>query len=132
MEGEQWWELTFLFTGITLVSVYLGFWGLFIWVILISFRTKSRLGKLSRILIGLSIFPLFHVHHWSAETKLYTHISEIGTLPMPTFGKQIENEAITIGMTMGEVSLGLIGFYAMICAGLFLFSALWMEKKMEM
>ncbi|WP_417897106.1 hypothetical protein ABN702_12070 [Bacillus haimaensis] len=132
MDGEQWWELAFLFGGITLVSVYLGFWGLFIWVMLVSVRTKSGLGKLSQILIGLSIFPLFHVHQWSDETKLYTHISEIGVLPMPTFGSQFENETITFGMTMGEVSLGLIGFYAMICAVLFFLTASWMEKKMEM
>ncbi|MGD6833649.1 hypothetical protein ACQCT5_15875 [Sutcliffiella halmapala] len=132
MVGEQWWELAYLFAGITLVSVYLGFLGLFIWVLLISVRTKSGLGRLSQILIVLSIFPIFFVHQWSAETQLYTRISEIGKLPMPTFGAQFENDTITLGMTMGEVSLGLISFYAMICAGLILFSAIWMEKKMEM
>lgn len=132
MDGEKWWELAFLFAGITLVSVYLGFWGLFIWVIYVSVRSKSFLGKLSKILIGLSIFPLFHIHQWSAETKLFTHISEIGKLPMPTVGSQFENDTFTFGMTMGEVSIGLLGFYAMICAVLFIISALWMEKKMEM
>lgn len=132
MDGEKWWELAFLFAGITLVSVYLGFWGLFIWVLNVSVRTKSILGKIIQVIIGLSIFPIFHIHQWSAETRLITHISEIGKLPMPTFESQFENDNFTFGMTMGELSIGYLGFYATICAVLFVISALWMEKKMEM
>jgi hypothetical protein len=129
---EEFGEISIFITGLTIIGIYLGGWMTFILVLMKSIPNKGSFTKAIQVLIGILTWPLIQLHQFFYESFLYRKLLLIGTIPFPTVGTKFENEGFTFGMEMGELSLAIIGFYVFVSFVLFMLSAWFIEKKMEM
>lgn len=131
-QSEELWEIGVLFLAIVFLSMYLGTWWMFIWTMIKCVSIKGAVGSTIQALIGLLGLLIFYLHQLFFKSTIYGKLNELGKLSFPTFEASFENESVSFGVQMGEISLGIIVFYSLIGIGLFLLTAWCMEKKMEM
>ncbi len=125
-------ETSIFIFSIAIIGVYLGFWMTFIFVFIKSVANKGIAGKTIQILIVILTWPVIQLHQYFHDSLMYQKLLMIVVFPFPTIGTKTEEYGFSFGLDIGEFSLGLIGFYGMVCVGLFMLSTWFIEKKMEM